>query len=313
MSDAVASPAAAPAVTESAPTDAKAAPGEAKDASAAPASPPPTPAEKRRYKVKIEGQEEDVDEDALIANFQKNRAADKRLQEVSEERRRAREAKELGKKDPIRALREFFEVENPDAVIESYLAEKYKAELLKEKDPNAYALSEKEKAIAEREARIQQYEAQQAQQIETQRYNQQAAHVRDTFGKALEVVGVSEAERPEAIAAMVDAALAALDYGVELTPEQLASEAKAKLEAPVVKGSERWLKELDSAADDEAFLAKLSPARVERVRKALLAKARALQAKPPPPQDDKSGDAGKPAARQYESDSVMMRRMMRGG
>jgi hypothetical protein len=52
------------------------------------ASQRPDSREKRTYKVKVLGQESEVDEDALIAGFQKAQAAERRLQEAAEATRR---------------------------------------------------------------------------------------------------------------------------------------------------------------------------------------------------------------------------------
>jgi hypothetical protein len=289
-------------------------------------------AEKLKFKAKVEGKEEEVDIDTLLASDQKNKAADKRLQEVTEEkkalaeeRRRAKEAKELGKKDPIRALREFFEAEDVDSTLEQYLAEKYKAELLKEKDPRAYEMAMKEKELAAKEAQYKKYEEEQQARAYQQFQQQQASEISTNYGKALQALGVStDEEIAEAIEYMIDADLSALEYAATLPPEhqeravlsaeQLAQYAKERMGGYVSKAEAKFFKDLDSIEDDDKFLEKLGSARTERVRKVLLKKAKAAKAQPTsavPPRQKVSDDAPR-KPREYVSEGDLLKKLMRG-
>lgn len=108
MSDPVATP--APVVPAAPPEPAVVNEEGAHEGSAAPKPPADaTPAEKRKFKVKVDKEELEVDEDELIAGYQSRRASQKAWQGAAEQKRQIVALFEGIKRDPIPNLKKLLE------------------------------------------------------------------------------------------------------------------------------------------------------------------------------------------------------------
>jgi len=166
-------------------------------------------AERRKYKFKVDGAEieEELSDTDVHVRLQKALAAEKRFKEASDQRKSIEQALKTIKSDPAKALKELAGIDL-DEWAEQRLTERYQEALM----------PEEQKAATQR----QQYEA-----FEQQVYEQTQAE----FIKAVDILGYDkEFSRTVVLPIMAEIAESALDYGVELTPQQLAHEANKRLE-----------------------------------------------------------------------------------
>lgn len=118
-------------------------------AKAAPAS--VTPAEVRKFKLKINGAEREVDEKFLLAHAQKGIAADERFQEAAKSRKTMEALVKKAKEDPDALLRELTG-RDPEEIYKEKLSEKLRRLTM---DP-------KERELEEYKAKIASFEAEKA-------------------------------------------------------------------------------------------------------------------------------------------------------
>lgn len=115
---------------------------------------PPTQAEIRKLKMKIDGKEEEITEEEAIVLAQKGKAADKRFQEAAAKQKEAEEVLEYIKQNPGEALKKLGL--DPRKFSEEYLVEQLKREAetpeAKEIRETKEKLAAFEKKEAEREA-----------------------------------------------------------------------------------------------------------------------------------------------------------------
>ena len=102
----------------------------------------------KKYKVKIDGEELEVDEEELLRGYQTKKAADKRFQEGAMARKQAEEFVRLLKEDPFKVL------SNPQIGHDvRQLAEEFLASQLEEE-----MLSDEERERREMKRKLQEYE-----------------------------------------------------------------------------------------------------------------------------------------------------------
>lgn len=185
-----------------------------------------TPAEqtlKRMFKVKVDDQEVEVDEEELLKGYQSSRASQKRFQEAAAQRKQVEELLKLGKSDPARVLKELGV--DLRQFTESQLQEFVADGLLTPEQRELKETKAKLAALEARDAELkQQQEAEQLQQ-ETARLQQE---LEASFIKALEVGKLPHTA--DTVRRMAQKQLAALNKGLELTPEDLAGLVKLDLE-----------------------------------------------------------------------------------
>jgi hypothetical protein len=194
-------------------------------------------AEKRKYKLKVDGAEEELElsDDEITLRLQKERAASKRMQESAELKKKFAEAVDLIKKDPFSALKDPAFGLDLEQLAEQRLIEKYQREMLPEEERQRMDMEKKLQEYQRREQEA--HEAQQRQAYEAQVAQVQQQTEQD-FLKALELAGAGKDY--EVLAEMVDLAKHALgEYGLELSPEQLAAEVKSRREARETKAWEK--------------------------------------------------------------------------
>lgn len=185
-------------------------------ASSAPKDETSTQAAKRLFKVKIDGQESEVDEDELLRGYQLRQASDKRFKEAMEKQKTVEEILDILKKDPRKALT------HPEIGVdvrnfaESVLAEALEEELM---DPKEKELRELRKKLDAREKEAKDRE-------ENERKTKEEAHIQElTANYAKEIEGAIKDGGLPYNAPMVnrvkDYMLAAIENGYELSAKDV--------------------------------------------------------------------------------------------
>ena len=185
--------------------------------------------ERRKYKFKVDGSEieEELSDTDVHVRLQKALAAEKRFKEASDQRKSIEQALKTIKSDPAKALKDLAGIDL-DEWAEQRLAERYQEALMPEEQRKVMEL-ERKLAQYEQQAEEQKASAQKAQYeaFEQQVYEQ----TQQEFIKAVDILGYDkEFSRTVVLPIMAEIAESALDYGVELTPQQLAHEANKRLE-----------------------------------------------------------------------------------
>jgi hypothetical protein len=224
-----------------------------------------TAAERRKYTLKVDGQEieEELSDDDIRVRLQKAHAVDKRFQEVAQQRKAIEEALKTIKTDPAKALKEIAGLDL-DEWAEKRIMQRYEEAMLPEADREKMELQKK---LAEYERQFEEQRTS-AEQAKMQAYEQQVFEQTERdFVTALDQLGYDKPfARQVLVPMMAEIAESALDYGVELTPAQMASEANKRLEAihrrqvGSLKG-DSLLKFLGDDVVNEAIRAKLAQTR----------------------------------------------------
>jgi hypothetical protein len=188
-----------------------------------------TAAEKRRYMLKVDGQEieEELSDEDIRVRLQKAHAVDKRFQEVASQRKQIEEALKVIKTDPAKALKEIAGLDL-DEWAEKRILERYQEAMMPEAEREKVELQRK---LAEYERQFEEQKTT-AEQQRQQAYEQQVfEQTEQDFVQALEHLGYDKVfGRQVLVPMMAEIAEQALDYGIELTPTQMASEANKRLE-----------------------------------------------------------------------------------
>jgi hypothetical protein len=288
--------AAAPAAPYGAPPSPASAEGGKADASApkpngstGPETPKPeAPPAPRRFKLKVNGSEREVDEPQYHTYAQKGLAADAAWQERAKLQTERAEFERRLKEDPIGLLRE--SGHDVDELTARYVLEQAKAE---QETPE-------QRRIREYEEKLQAYEAEKEERAQAERAEQtrvateQArAEYGEKFSAALEKAGIPRG--PQAAWALSRMAILEqqnLDQGLEMSADQLAAVVSESIGGDV--GT------YFGTLEDEALLARAGPELTTRFTRAVVARYKRQQAeaagggkaappptpKPTPPRDD---------------------------
>ena len=139
----------------------------------------------RKHKLKIDDEEIEVDEDELKRGYQRARAANKRFEEAAAMRKQIEGLVGLIKKDPKSVLERFGV--NPRDWAESYLKGELEGELMKQADPRAYELTEKERQLQQREEQLKQWEQERKKEAFERKKMEAAQRYSKKFVEALEI------------------------------------------------------------------------------------------------------------------------------
>jgi hypothetical protein len=184
---------------------------------------------RRKFKFKVDGAEieEELSDNDVHVRLQKAMAVEKRFQEVASQRKQIEDALKTIKSDPAKALKELAGIDL-DEWAEQRLTERYNEAMMPEQEREMAALK---RQLAQYEAAAEEQKAS-AQKAQLQAFEQQVyEQTQAEFIKAIDTLGYDkEFSRTVVLPIMAEIAEQALDYGVELTPEQLASEANKRLE-----------------------------------------------------------------------------------
>ena len=107
----------------------------------------PTHPQKRLYRVKIDGQEMEVDESELLAGYQRAKAANKRFEEAAKQRKQAEHFLKLLRTDPVKVLQHPEVGHDVRQLAEDYLAEIIKKEKMSPEEREKAELKEKLQAL----------------------------------------------------------------------------------------------------------------------------------------------------------------------
>lgn len=164
---------------------------------------PETP---RKYKVKVDGLESEVEEAELINSYQKGRSADKRFQEASDLRKQLELFVENAKADPTQLLEQLGH--NPKDWARNLLLAEIEAEE-QEKDPNLKRIAGLEKKLNELEKLESTKKQQMAEEAAKAEESQLVARIDTEIGKTLEEMGFVSGTAPaELIADIAEQMLA---------------------------------------------------------------------------------------------------------
>ena len=181
---------------------------------------------KRQYKGKVDKQERvwELSDEEVAVRLQKAEAAESRFQKASDIQKKWEQLQQIAKEDPSLLIRELAGVD-PQEYAQRLVEEKWKLEVMPEHDRKVYELEKKIKAYQDQEAKAQ--AAQQAH-AKTQAEKAAEAQLEATFQRAFEVSGLEYNE--DNLEVFGQLVLANHDHGLEYTPEQLAAEARSRID-----------------------------------------------------------------------------------
>lgn len=219
--------------------------------------------EPRRYKIKVDGSEEELDEDTIVKLAQLGRASNKRFQEAATIRKQAEEFINLLKQDPRRVLSNPAIGADPYKLAEDWLIERMEMEKLtpEQQQLRAYeqqikAYEEEKRAESERKAHDEQ---QKLIQHHTQMYEQQVT-------EALASSGLPKTTKT--VKRMAEYMYKALENGIDLKPSDVVTLVK-----------QDYIKEITdlfSQTDGDSLLQILANTGIDnKIRKADLARLKA--------------------------------------
>jgi len=128
----------------------------------------------KKYKVKLDGEEVEVDEDELIRNYQLRKVSDKRLQEGVKARKQAEAFIQMLKADPKKVLSDPRLGIDAKKIAEDIIYEQLQQEMM----------TPEQKELAEYKAKVQKFESEQKRAAE-EKARQEAQALRDADTKAL--------------------------------------------------------------------------------------------------------------------------------
>ena len=254
-----------------------------------------------REKLKVYGEEEEVDLDraSVVRELQRKRMLEKKYGEFEGNDARARRLIELATSDPEGFLRETGK--DPGAWARQKLAE----------EARQGAMTEEERAIHERDAKIAEYEAREKQRTEAEtkakgeaRHQKMVADLRQTFTEALERSG--EPNSYEMMAELVQTAKLRLAPGSgldDMTPDEMVAETKARIDGRVGK----YLDSLDA----EGLRKRFGKERIKAIIAAEIADFEKSQNfAPPPPSQAAEAPPKDKGPREYLSGTDVSRRLL---
>ena len=160
----------------------------------------------RKYKVKVDGFESEVDETELINSYQKGRSADKKFQEAADLRKQLETFVENVKADPAQLLEQLGH--NPKEWARNLLLAEIEAEE-QEKDPNLKRIAGLEKKLTELEKGEASKKQLQLEEIAKAEESALVTKIDNEIGKTLEEMGFMAGTAPaELIADIAEQMLA---------------------------------------------------------------------------------------------------------
>ena len=173
----------------------------------------------RKFKVKVDGAEEEVDEDTLLKAYSKIKGADKRFEEGAKARKQAEKFVELMKNDPWAALEQMGL--NPDDLSQQRIMRKIEQEMM----------TPEQRELAEAKARLKAIDEERTAR-ETEEKNKQADALRDQLQSEY-ITMFKEALDSESLPLtnwtqqrMTQYFLHAAEAGINVTAKQVAEQVK---------------------------------------------------------------------------------------
>ena len=190
----------------------------------------PTPPARHKFTLKVDGQEESLEltPEEIQVRLQRERAANKRFQQAAEERKRVQAFIEMVEKNPAEAVK-FVTGGKVD------LTKWAEQDLLRRYEESQMTPEQREKLALQRQ--IDQYQNQEktrAEQIQAQQRVAFEEKVRNETEQelmaGLKQTGYSMEVQKMVLPMMAEIASANLEFGIELTPAQMANETKRRVE-----------------------------------------------------------------------------------
>lgn len=224
----------------------------------------PAPAETKEpelYEVVIDGEKRSLTREQLISRAQRAEAANKRFQEASALAKKAQAAIERLEKEPLAVLLEHGV--DVGALSTKHLAERAEEALL---SPEQRELKAAQAELARYKDQETKAAAQKQEAEQKAAYDQVATHLEKSFIEAATKTGLETS--PDALEMMTTVALEAVELKLNMTVEQIAAEAKERLDALASKRDAK----VAAGLTGEKLLHYLGPKTVEAVLKASLEK-----------------------------------------
>lgn len=203
-----------------------------------------TPAEVRKYQLKVDGEDIEVDEDELKRGYGATKAAQKRMSDAAQMRKQAEELIHLLKTDPRKALSHPSLGHDPNKLAEMWLTEQLELA----------AMSPQQRELMETKQRLSQYEAERKAQDDERTAAENAklqAHYENEYSNqiidALQTGGLPKTEAT--VKSMAQYMSLALDNGLDVSAKDVVS--------LVREDYQRSIKELFGAADEDTLAALL--------------------------------------------------------
>lgn len=226
----------------------------------APTTPGATPAEIKRMKLKLEGQDVEMPESEVIALAQRGKVSDKRFQEAAAMKKQAEDVLKFAKENPT----EFFKKTGMNA---RQWAEEYLVGELKKEQ-----MSPEQRKAAENEAKLKEYEDQKKSEadrkLQDDKRRLEQEHMQNydkLFVEALTKSGLPKT--PYTIKRMAELQLTNIRKKLELSADQLAKVVREDYQAEQ--------KALFGAVDGDALLEMFGADIVKKLSKAQIAKLKA--------------------------------------
>lgn len=228
---------------------------------------------KKKYKVKLENEEAEVDEDELVRGYQKAKASAKRFEEAARMKKQAEQLFQGLKSNTIESLKQAgFSDQQIREMAENYLIEKYKAE------EEEATLDPKDKELREAKDRLKKYEEQ--EKLKAQQEEQdQFVKMKQKYEAEIDAQIVDALEKNNlpktayTVKRMAQYLARAVDMDLEVSPQDVVEMVR-----------DDYKTDLDSFLnhyDGEKLLEVLPRSVIEKVNKAQVAKAKAKQAPAP--------------------------------
>jgi len=253
----------------------------------------------RKFKVKVDGEELEIDEATLLSDYQTKRAADKRFQEAAKMRKQAEEVIRLLKTDPRAALKHPAIQADERALAEAILAEQLEEELLDPKDKQIKQLQRELKNKAETEAKAK--AEQEAQQLSAAEAQYVESYQRD-ISAALTTAGIPITNAT--VRSMTGYLQNALEAGYDMQPAQVVDLVK--------QDYQKQLKELFSASDATTIAALLGEDGLKKVRGIDLARLKSPQQVTPTPPLESQGPTRQKAVERKQKVSDFFAELKKG-
>lgn len=184
-----------------------------------------TPAEIRKLKVKINGREQEIDEETVRRDYQKYASADEKLREAAQKRKDIEAFYEALERDPESILSDKRLPIDRQKLAMKWLSEQIEQEMAIPTDPKEQRLKELEEKLSQYEKRDKEVEETEKQRQHRELVESRREAIATTLSKAMELSPLSK--DPETAAATLrEMALhmrVCKDAGYEVTPEELAS------------------------------------------------------------------------------------------
>lgn len=228
----------------------------------------------RLLKLKVDGKVEEIDvesmsDEQLALDLQMSRAARKRMQEAAEIQKQYQKLREAIKADPFEALKDpAFGGLDVYELAQQRMVDEYQKTLMTPEQQEKLKLQQEAETYKKQLQEIRQrQEAEQRQVMEKKIFEETERE----FTAALEASDLPK--NHETVYTMAEIAKMNLEHGVEMTPQQIAHETKARLEG----NAQRYIRSLKG----DALTKFLGEEAVKEILRTEVKKVRGSQAAPP--------------------------------